>query len=59
MSRSFFDTSVLLYLFDNSVPEKKERAQDAYLTRKSTGCSKRSLFVQTKYRGVCGNSKFD
>jgi predicted nucleic acid-binding protein len=30
MSRSFFDTNVLLYLFDNSVPEKKERAQEVF-----------------------------
>lgn len=30
MSRSFFDTNVLLYLFDNSVPEKKARAQEVF-----------------------------
>ena len=30
MSRAFFDTNVLLYLFDNSVPEKKERAQEVF-----------------------------
>ncbi len=28
MTRSFFDTNVLLYLFDNSEPEKKSRAQE-------------------------------
>lgn len=28
VSRSFFDTNVLLYLFDNAAPEKKARAQD-------------------------------
>lgn len=30
VSRSFFDTNVLLYLFDNSVPEKKARAQEVF-----------------------------
>ena len=30
MSRSFFDTNVLLYLFDDSVPEKKVRAQEVF-----------------------------
>lgn len=30
MSRSFFDTNVLLYLFDDSVPEKKARAQEVF-----------------------------
>ncbi|CAN5795146.1 PIN domain-containing protein [soil metagenome] len=30
MSRSFLDTNVLLYLFDNSVPEKKARAQEVF-----------------------------
>lgn len=30
MSRSFFDTNVLLYLFDNSVPAKKARAQEVF-----------------------------
>jgi predicted nucleic acid-binding protein len=30
VSRSFFDTNVLLYLFDNSVPEKKARAQQVF-----------------------------
>ncbi len=28
MSRSFFDTNVLLYLFDDSAPEKKTLAQE-------------------------------
>jgi predicted nucleic acid-binding protein len=28
--RSFFDTNVLLYLFDNSAPEKKTRAQEVF-----------------------------
>jgi len=28
--RSFFDTNVLLYLFDNSEPEKKARAQEIF-----------------------------
>ncbi len=30
MSRSFFDTNVLLYLFDDFVPEKKVRAQEVF-----------------------------
>ncbi len=30
MSGSFLDTNVLLYLFDNSVPEKKARAQEVF-----------------------------
>jgi predicted nucleic acid-binding protein len=30
VSRSFFDTNVLLYLFDNSVPKKKARAQEVF-----------------------------
>jgi predicted nucleic acid-binding protein len=30
VSRSFFDTNVLLYLFDNSVPEKRARAQELF-----------------------------
>ena len=30
MSRSFFDTNVLLYLFDASVPAKKARAQEVF-----------------------------
>jgi predicted nucleic acid-binding protein len=29
VTRSFFDTNVLVYLFDNSEPEKKARAQEA------------------------------
>lgn len=31
MSRAFFDTNVLLRLFDNSGPEKKARAQDIFV----------------------------
>jgi predicted nucleic acid-binding protein len=30
VSRSFFDTNVLLYLFDKSVPKKKTRAQEVF-----------------------------
>jgi predicted nucleic acid-binding protein len=30
MSRSFLHTNVLLHLFDNSVPEKKARAQEVF-----------------------------
>ncbi len=30
MTRSFFDTNVLVYLFDNSEPEKKARAQEVF-----------------------------
>ena len=30
VSRSFFDSNVLLYLFDNSIPEKKARAQEVF-----------------------------
>jgi predicted nucleic acid-binding protein len=30
LSRSFFDTNVLLYLFDASVPEKKALAQEVF-----------------------------
>ena len=30
MSRCFFDTNVLLYLFDDSVPEKKAQAQEVF-----------------------------
>lgn len=30
MARSFFDTNVLLYLFDNSEPEKKRVAQEIF-----------------------------
>jgi predicted nucleic acid-binding protein len=30
VSRSFLDTNVLFYLFDNSVPEKKARAQEVF-----------------------------
>lgn len=37
MSRSFFDTNVLLYLFDNSVPEKKTRAQEVFSEEAEAG----------------------
>jgi predicted nucleic acid-binding protein len=37
VSRSFFDTNVLLYLFDNSVPEKKARAQEVFSTEAEAG----------------------
>jgi predicted nucleic acid-binding protein len=37
VSRSFFDTNVLLYLFDNSVPEKKERAQEVFSQEAEAG----------------------
>ena len=30
MTRSFFDTNVLLYLFDRDEPEKKARAQEVF-----------------------------
>lgn len=30
MTRSFFDTNVLVYLFDGGEPEKKARAQEIY-----------------------------
>ena len=30
MARSFFDTNVLVYLFDEDEPEKKARAQEVY-----------------------------
>lgn len=30
MSSSFFGANVLLYLFDNSIPEKKARAQEVF-----------------------------
>ncbi len=30
MTRSFFDTNVLVYLFDEDEPEKKARAQEIY-----------------------------
>jgi len=30
VSRCFFDTNVLLYLFDDSVPEKKAQAQEVF-----------------------------
>jgi predicted nucleic acid-binding protein len=37
VSRSFFDTNVLLYLFDNSVPEKKARAQEVFSAESEAG----------------------
>ena len=37
MSRSFFDTNVLLYLFDESVPGKKARAQDVFSEEAEAG----------------------
>ena len=37
MSRSFFDTNVLLYLFDNSVPEKKGRSQEVFYEEVEAG----------------------
>lgn len=37
MSRSFFDTNVLLYLFDSSAPEKKARAQDVFFGETEAG----------------------
>ncbi len=37
MSRSFFDTSVLLYLFDDSVPERKARAQEVFCEELEAG----------------------
>jgi predicted nucleic acid-binding protein len=37
VSRSFFDTNVLLYLFDNSVPEKKARAQEVFSAEAEAG----------------------
>lgn len=30
MTRTFFDTSVLIYLFDNRHPDKKSKAQDVF-----------------------------
>jgi predicted nucleic acid-binding protein len=37
VSRSFFDTNVLLYLFDNLVPEKKARAQEVLSSEVEAG----------------------
>ncbi len=37
MSRAFFDTNVLLYLFDNSVPAKKARAQEVFYDEVEAG----------------------
>ena len=37
VSRSFFDTNVLVYLFDDSVPEKKARAQEVFSEQAEAG----------------------
>lgn len=37
MSRSFFDTNVLVYLFDNRDPEKKIRAQQVFAEESERG----------------------
>lgn len=37
MRRSFFDTNVLLYLFDNSEPQKKARAQEVLREETAAG----------------------
>ena len=37
MSRSFFDTNVLLYLFDSSAPEKKSQAQEVFFEEVQAG----------------------
>ncbi len=37
MSRSFFDTNVLVYLFDNRDPEKKTRAQQIFAEESERG----------------------
>ena len=37
MTRSFFDTNVLVYLFDNAEPEKKARAQEVLWREMETG----------------------
>ena len=37
MSRAFFDTNVLLYLFDNSVPAKKAQAQEVFYDEVEAG----------------------
>jgi predicted nucleic acid-binding protein len=37
VSRAFFDTNVLLYLFDNSVPAKKARAQEVFYDEVEAG----------------------
>lgn len=49
MSRSFFDTNVLLYLFDNSVPEKKERAQEVFSEEVDAGCAVLSTQVLQEF----------
>lgn len=36
-SRSFFDTNVLVYLFDRSSPEKKRRAQELFRQHATAG----------------------
>ena len=53
MSRSFFDTNVLLYLFDVSAPEKKERAQEVLFEEVEAGRAVLSTQVlQEFYVGV-------
>jgi predicted nucleic acid-binding protein len=37
MSRSSLDTNVLLYLFDNAVPEKKARVQEVFAEEVEAG----------------------
>lgn len=44
MSRSFFDTNVLLYLFDNREPDKKAAAQE--LIQKEVEADRASLSTQ-------------
>ena len=44
MRRSFFDTNVLLYLFDNREPDKKAAAQE--LIRKEVEADRASLSTQ-------------
>lgn len=39
MRRSFFDTNVLVYLFDNRDPEKKIRAQQIFAEESERGCA--------------------
>ena len=42
--RSFFDTNILVYLFDEDNPEKKARAQ--VLLEKETECGRALLSTQ-------------
>lgn len=44
MTRSFFDTNVLVYLFDNTEPEKKARAQE--VLRREIEASRAALSTQ-------------